>query len=71
MKATLEFEIPEDEYFFKLAVVSREMSLVLSNFDEYLRQRIKYQDNTEEIGDCLQCVRDKFNELLRDYHIDL
>ena len=48
-----------------MAYYGREMYLTLWNFDQYLREQIKYHDREE-----LWEIRDKLRELMEDYGID-
>lgn len=61
MKATLEFNLPDDQDDFRDAVNGQKWTLVIWDFDQHLRSQIKYNDNLspeeykiyEEIRDLL------------------
>ena len=46
MKATLEFNLPEDSSEFEIAAGSMNWALVVWDLDSFLRNRIKYDDKT-------------------------
>lgn len=48
MKATLEFSLPEEQYAYKAANLSSEMSGVIWDLDAFLRSGIKYGREGEE-----------------------
>ena len=48
MKATLTFDLPEEQEEFELASNAVNYSIALSDIDNYLRSKIKYADLTEE-----------------------
>lgn len=71
-KALLEFNLPEDEKDFMLAVKAKELWLVLWEIDQELRSRIKYpSDSTsEEIIDALISIRDFLRESMSENNIN-
>ena len=66
MKATLEFNLPEDSNDFEIAATSMKWALVVKDLDSFLRNRIKYDDKEE-----LQEVRDFLTSLLEDKNLSL
>jgi len=64
MKAKLEFDLPEDEYAFKIASSAQEMKDAIFNFDEYLRSVEKHRDHGNEAGKLIQEIREEFYEAL-------
>lgn len=64
VKATLEFNLPEDNVEFKDATNGTSWKLTLWEMDQYLRSQLKYNDKlTQEQHDILQEARDKLHEL--------
>lgn len=51
-----------------LALKVHDYKLVLSDFDQWLRQKIKYEDVTTMD---LQEVRARLNEMARDYEVEI
>ena len=76
MKAILEFNLPEDNYDYKLCNLAPNMHQVLWDFDQLLRACVKYKflgdkKLTEEEIEFAQKLREKWHELLYDNKIDL
>jgi hypothetical protein len=72
-KAILEFNLPEDNQEFLLATKGIKFWDVLWNFDQYLREKTKYQsDNmSQETYDALQDSREKLRELMAENLVSL
>lgn len=69
MKAKLVFNLPEDKNEYFLAIYSGEIYVQLYNLDEYLRNKLKYENNlSEETIQELQKVREQID--LSRYDID-
>jgi hypothetical protein len=73
MKAILKFSIPKEEVDFMIAVKATEYHSTLWDIDQYLRNKIKYNEQNlpEECVEQLQFVRDKLNECMKDRNIQL
>lgn len=71
MKATLTFDLPEENEEHLMAINGWKYRLALSNLNEFLRAKIKYGDFSEEIHDVYQQVRDQLHEQLNDNSIEL
>lgn len=71
MKAILEFKLPEDAVEYKIATNAPNLHQSLYEFDQYLRSRIKHDDDNEDVYDCLVSVRDKLNEILLSNTVSL
>ena len=48
MKATLEFNLPDDQEDFQDAVNGLKWRVMVWNFDQHLRSQLKYNDNLSE-----------------------
>lgn len=70
-KAILEFNLPEDEEQFMLAVKGKDMMQVLYEFDQHLRSETKYAPDTmsQEVYDALVKVRGTLRELMSDNNV--
>ena len=66
MKATLEFNLPDDNQDFELATKASKLYCTLWEMDQWLRGETKYKDNEQ-----LDQVRDKLRELMAGNGIDL
>ena len=71
MKATLEFNLPEEQVEFNLAVNGNKWSFVAWKVDQELRSKIKYSESiTEEQRDIYQEVRNLINEFMLEQGVD-
>tara|TARA_R110002096_G_scaffold312525_1_gene506875 strand:- start:515 stop:742 length:228 start_codon:yes stop_codon:yes gene_type:complete len=73
MKATLEFNLPDDEREFKIATQSNEMYSVLWNMDQWLRTQTKYAPDSmsEEKYKAFDECREQLHEFLNEHYINL
>lgn len=73
MKATLEFNLPEDQQDFQMAVNATKFWSVLYELDQELRSKTKYapDDLPQDKYDAYQEVRDRMYELMNEYNISL
>ena len=73
MKAVLEFNLPDDQQDFDLAVNASKFWSVLYELDQDLRSKTKYapDDLPEDKYDAYQEVRDILYELMRENNISL
>jgi hypothetical protein len=69
MKATLEFNLPEDQIEFDLAINGGKWSLCMWELDQHLRSQTKYAPDTIS-GDTYQALidtRDKLHEIMTEH----
>lgn len=73
MKATLEFNLPEDQQDFQMVVNATKFWSVLYELDQELRSKTKYapDDLPQDKYDAYQEVRDRMYELMNEYNISL
>ena len=67
MKATLEFNLPEDHIEFEMAVNGSKMHSVLWEMDQWLRQQYKYMPDSEYNEDkynTFEKCRDQLREIM-------
>lgn len=71
MKATLEFNLPEDRDDFALATNASKMWSVLWELDQDLRAKVKYapDDSNEDKLEAYREVREKLREFMREEDI--
>jgi hypothetical protein len=70
MKATLSFNLPEEEDDFELASNANKLLCVLHELDQELRAEVKYHDDlTEERRKAFEYVRDRIFEIAKAYNI--
>ena len=58
MKATLEFNLPEEEEQFDVATKAMDWALLAWDIDQFMRNKIKYEQDRDGI---LQLVRDRLH----------
>lgn len=66
MKATIEFNLPEEDEEFKVAVNGFRYCAALDDMDEFLRCKLKYGELTKAEAEVYSVCRDKLNELRGD-----
>jgi len=67
MKATLEFNLPEDHIEFEMATNGSKMHSVLWEMDQWLRAQYKYMPDTEyskDKYDTFEKCRDQLREIM-------
>jgi len=72
-KATLTFDLPDEQLEFHRAAHADDLSLVLFDMDQWLREQIKHNPNSynEDQINLLETVRGLFHEYMTDRGIDL
>jgi len=71
MKATLEFNLPEDQTEFDFATKGSNMYAALWEISQELRTLWKYEELKEEEWDMVERIRNKFYEILDENQIKL
>jgi hypothetical protein len=72
MKATLEFNLPDDQVDFNDAVNGQRWRLMVWNFDQYLRSELKYNDKlSEEQYKVYEQVRDTLWQKMNEDNLSL
>jgi hypothetical protein len=73
MKAILEFDLTDssERKAHKRAISATDAYLVLAQYDDYFRNKLKYIELTDGEFCALQEARSKLFELLSDYSINL
>jgi hypothetical protein len=73
MNATLNFNLPEDDREFRMAITGKSMYTVLRELDEWLRSKTKYAPDSmsQDKMDAYELSREKLYQLLNQYNIDL
>jgi len=71
MKATLEFNLPEDQAEFDFAVQGSKMYNALWDISQELRTLWKYEELNDDEWKMVERIRDKFYEILDESQIKL
>lgn len=72
MKATLEYNLPDDQHEWDNAVKANDMYAALWDISQELRIMWKYKEyQTDEEYALVDSIRDKFYEILNEHNINL
>ncbi len=71
MKATIEFNLPEDQENYKHHNKAFDYFCVIVEFDELLRQKIKYSELQESEYTLLEDTREELRQMLFERGINL
>jgi hypothetical protein len=66
MKVELSFNLPKEEEDFRAAINGQKLRSITYDFDQWLRNQIKYEDLTDEEYQTLQKCRDQFRAMFYD-----
>jgi hypothetical protein len=64
MQTIIVFDMPDDEQLLQEYIRSPAWQAAASAFDQWLRSKIKYQENTEEVQAVYEEVRQKWGNIL-------
>lgn len=73
-KVKIEFNLPDEEYEYALAMKARSMMRVMEDYDNWLRSKIKWPpspDRPRPSAATYQEARDYLNSLCQEHKIDL
>jgi hypothetical protein len=62
MKATLEFNLPEDQREFEIANQSKDMLCIIGNLEDALRSYLKYGHEFKTPEEALEAIRTRLHE---------
>jgi hypothetical protein len=71
MKATLKYNLPDDDFEFNCAVKSTKMFFALTEIKDELRRIWKYEELKENQFEMVERIREKFFEILIENEINL
>ncbi len=71
MKGILEFNLPEEGDEHKLAVHAQDHQSALWDFSQYLRDKLKYQELSDETYKVYEEVRERFYQILSENNVEL
>ena len=71
MKATIEYNLPDDQFEFDKAVKSMKMFFALTEIKDELRAIWKYEELKENQFEMVERIREKFFEILTENEINL
>jgi hypothetical protein len=71
MKATLEFNLPDDQDYYEMATQGSKMFNALWEISQELRSICKYEELSEKEWEMADRIRNKFFEILNDNNVYL
>ena len=71
MKANLEFNLPEDQHEYDLAVTASRMYNALWDVNTMLRKYYKYSELPSGQLEIVEAIREEFLEILNDNEINI
>ena len=71
MKAILEFNLPDDEVDYKLAVNAASFYSAVWEYDQFLRSQLKHVEMSDEKHAAFQEARDKLRDYLMENDVSL
>jgi hypothetical protein len=71
MKATLKFNLPEDQSEFDQAINASKYHSVIWNLDQWLRSETKHGMLPEERDEAYQDIRQKLHEIMEENNVTL
>lgn len=71
MKATLEFNLPEEETNFRYANYGHDLAMIITDLRIFIRSKIKHEVSDPDQLNAYENVRDELNSMLEDREINL
>jgi hypothetical protein len=70
-KVTIEFNSIEEQHELELCINASKWYSIVSDYSEYLRTKIKYDELSDDAYKAIEEVREKLHELLNDEGLKL
>lgn len=71
MKATFEFDFPEDEREYEVMNQAHKMQRMLWEFSQQLREWEKYGHQFTDASDAVVKIREEFYKILNNYQVNI
>jgi coproporphyrinogen III oxidase-like Fe-S oxidoreductase len=71
MKSILEFNLPEDQREYEIAIQAPKVQSFLWDFSQQLRSWYKYHHDFKDANDALDKIREEFYRLLNEDNINI
>lgn len=71
MRATLQFNLPDDQHEYEVAVQAPKVQAFLWDFSQQLRTWYKYHHDFKSADDALDKIREEFYRLLNEHQINI
>lgn len=66
MRAILDFDLPNDQIPHRCAIHGQDLVTIIRDFDQELRDKIKYADDSDRLSAGRQAARDYLRELINE-----
>lgn len=70
-KATIQFNLPEEQGEFDAAISAERMKSMLWDFSQQLRSWRKYHNDFTDADDALDKIREEFYRLLNEHNVGI
>lgn len=71
MKAILQFDLPEDQHDYEIAVQAPKIQSFIWDFSQQLRAWQKYHHDFKNADDALDQIREEFYRLINEHNINI
>lgn len=71
MKAILQFDLPEDQNDYEIAVQAPKVQSFIWDFSQQLRAWQKYHHDFKNADDALDQIREEFYRLINEHNINI
>ena len=71
MKAILQFDLPEDQHDYEIAVQAPKIQSFIWDFSQQLRAWQKYHHDFKNADDALDKIREEFYRLINEHNINI
>jgi len=71
MKATFEFDLPDDQHEYATMSQASKMQSLLWDLSQQLRSWQKYHHDFKDADDALDKIRDEFYRLLNEHNVEI
>lgn len=71
MKAILQFDLPEDQNDYEIAVQAPKVQSFIWDFSQQLRAWQKYHHDFKSANDALDQIREEFYRLINEHNINI
>lgn len=71
MKAILQFDLPEDQNDYEIAVQAPKVQSFIWDFSQQLRAWQKYRHDFKNADDALDQIREEFYRLINEHNINI
>lgn len=71
MKAILEYNLPDDQHEYDIAIQANRTQSFLWDFSQQLRSWRKYHHDFKDADDALDKIREEFYRLLNEHNVNI